>query len=77
LLVRVPVDAEPFSGSLPLQPPEAVQEVAFVEDQVRVELLPLVTVLGLAPMVTTGAAGDTVTVAASVALPLGPVQVRV
>ncbi len=46
-----------------------------VADQVSVELLPLVTVLGEALMVTTGAGEVTDTVADWVALPAGPVQV--
>ena len=47
----------PLVASLPLQPPEAVQEVAFVLDQVSVELLPLLIVDGFAEMVTVGAVG--------------------
>ena len=47
---------------VPLQPPEAVQEVALVEDQLSVEPLPEVTVLGLALNVTVGAGAATVTV---------------
>ena len=62
-LVRFPVEAEPLVASAPLQPPEAVQEVAFVEDQVRVALSPLVTVLGLAESVTVGSGCVTDTVA--------------
>lgn len=54
---------EPLVALLPVQPPEAVQEVAFVEDQVKVEALPLVTVLGLALKVIEGAGEVTVTVA--------------
>jgi hypothetical protein len=49
------VDLEPLVVSLPDQPPEAVQEVAFVEDHDSIELPPLVTVLGLALNVTAGA----------------------
>ena len=44
-------------------------------DQVSVEPLPLVTVLGEALMVTTGAGEVTVTVADWVTLPAGPLQV--
>lgn len=49
----------------PDQAPEAVHVVAFVDDQVRVELPPLVTALGPTLKITVGAAGDaeTVTVA--------------
>jgi hypothetical protein len=76
LLVRLPVDAEPLVASLPLQLPDAVQEGAFVEGQVKVELLPLVTVLGLALSITVGTGWVTDTVADWEALPPVPVQVR-
>jgi hypothetical protein len=75
LLVRLAVEAEPLIGWLPLQAPEAVQEVAFVEDQVRTALLPLTTVLGLADSVTVGMGCVTETVADCEALPPAPVQV--
>jgi hypothetical protein len=39
----------------PDHPADAVHEVALVADQVRVELLPLVTVLGLAARLMVGA----------------------
>ena len=48
---------------MPLQPPEALQVVALVEDQVNVEAAPLLTVVGLALNVTVGAGVVTVTVA--------------
>jgi len=54
--VIAPVDCEPLTASVPLQAPEAVQEVAFVADQVKVELPPLATELGLAAKLTVGAA---------------------
>ena len=60
LLVRVPVDMVPLVGTLPCQPPEAVQAVAPADFQLRVELAPLLTVVGVALNVTavaTGAAG--------------------
>ncbi len=73
------MDAEPLVASLPDQAPEAVHEVALVADQLRVELDPLTTVLGLAVTVTVGAgaAGVTETVAVCVALPPAPVHVSV
>jgi len=71
-----PVDREPLTGSLPDHAPEAVQDVAFAADQVRVELLPLITELGLAFRVTVGAGDFTDTVADCAALPPAPVQVR-
>ncbi len=61
--VRVEVACEPLIASPPLQPPEAAQELAFVEDQDNIEVLPLVTVLGLALKATVGAGWVTVTVA--------------
>jgi hypothetical protein len=77
LAVRAAVDFDPLVPSVPLQPPEALQLVALVEDQLSVELPPLLTVLGLALSVTVGAgvAGVTATEAACVALPPLPAQV--
>ncbi len=64
-------------ASEPLQPPDAAQEVALVDDHVKVEVAPLATVVGLALSVTVGAGVVTVTVANCAALPPAPVQVRV
>jgi len=75
--VRAPVACEPLTALVPDQAPEAVQEVALVEDQVNVEPLPLATVLGLAAKVTVGAGEVTETVADCAALPPLPLQVRV
>ena len=58
-----PVDSGPPESALaPDQPPEAAQEVAFVEDQVSVEDPPLVTDAGLAASdtVSTGGGGGDV-----------------
>jgi len=63
LAVRAPVDCEPLAVLLPDQAPVAVQEVAWVADQVNVELAPLATVLGLAVNVTVGAGESIDTVA--------------
>lgn len=71
------MECDPLVASLPLQPPEAVQDVAFLDDQDNVELLPLATVLGLALKLTVGAGEVTVTVADCAALPPAPVQVSV
>jgi len=71
------VEWDPLVALLPLQAPEAVQEVALSEDQDRVELLPLAMVLGLALKLTVGACEVTLTVADCAALPPAPVQVRV
>jgi hypothetical protein len=63
LLVSAPVACDPTLALLPLQAPEAVQAVALVEDQLKVEPLPLATVLGAADSVTVGAGAVTETVA--------------
>jgi hypothetical protein len=76
-VVRAAVLWEPLVVLLPVQPPEAVQDVALVEDQVRVEVAPLATVLGLAVRVTAGAGVVTDTVADCDALPPVPLQVSV
>ena len=75
--MSAPVDCEPRVALPPDQPPEAVQAVALVVDQLRVELLPLTMELGLAVKLTVGGgvAGVTETVTDWVALPPGPVQV--
>ena len=75
--VRAGVVCEPAVASEPLQPPEAVQEVALVDDQVRAEAAPLLTVAGLAVRVTAGAGVVTETVADCTALPPVPVQLSV
>jgi hypothetical protein len=59
VLVRVPVDIVPPVARLPCQPPEAVQTLVPVELQVRMELPPLPTVVGVAVKVTDAAAGET------------------
>jgi hypothetical protein len=62
LAVKEPVVWEPFTALAPDQAPDAVHEVALVEDQVSVELLPLAIVLGLAANVMVGAGAVTETV---------------
>jgi hypothetical protein len=57
LVPRLPLTATP-----PVHPPEAVQEVALVADQLKVELPPAATLDGFALRETVGAA-ETVTVA--------------
>ena len=74
--VRAAVVIEPLIGSDPFQPPEAVQEVALVADQVSFEVAPLLTVLGLAANVTAGGVVVTETDADFVVLPPVPVQVN-
>jgi hypothetical protein len=61
---------------VPDQPPEAVQAVALLAAQVSVELLPLVTVLGLALSVIVGAAAEMDMVVDCEAVPPAPVQVN-
>jgi hypothetical protein len=77
LALRATVDCEPLMALAPDQPPEAVQEVALLDDQVSVDDAPLAIVLGLAAMATVGAGGVTETVFDCVALPPAPVQVSV
>jgi hypothetical protein len=72
---RAEVVCEPPVGSDPLQPPDAMHDVAPVDDQVNVDIAPLCAVLGLAERLTAGAAGVTETVADCIALPPAPVQV--
>jgi hypothetical protein len=76
VVLSAPVLALPVVGSLPDHPPEAVQLVAFVDDQLSVAEPPLLTVVGLALRLTVGGA-ETLTVADWLALPPGPLQVSV
>lgn len=69
------MEDEPLVALVPDQAPVALQEVAFVDDQVKVDVPPLATVLGPALKVTVGAGAVTDTVADCVALPPPPVQV--
>jgi len=57
-----PIDCEPLVALVPDQAPEAMQEVALVDDQVSEEVPPALTVLGLAAMETVVAAPTTETV---------------
>ena len=54
VLVSPPVEALPETALAPDQPPEAVQEVALVEDQASVDDPPLVTDVGFAASDTVG-----------------------
>jgi hypothetical protein len=71
------VTFEPLIAKEPVQPPDAVQAVALVEDQVSVEVAPLVTLVGLALSETLGRAAETETVALWAADPPAPVHVSV
>ena len=73
--MSAPVDCEPLMDLAPDQAPEAVQAVAFLDDQVRVDAAPLSIVLGLAAKARVGAGAVTDTVVDCVALPPAPVQV--
>ena len=73
--VRAGVACEPAVASEPLQPPEAVQAVALVDDQVSVALWPTVMEVGTTAMVTVGVAAVTASTAVAFALPPAPVQV--
>jgi hypothetical protein len=64
----------PLAGSVPLQPPEAEQAFALVEDQVSVAVPPPATAVGSAVNVTVGGLMATVAVA-GVLLPPGPEHV--
>jgi hypothetical protein len=77
VLVSAPVDWVPLTDFAPDHAPEAAHEVAFVADQVRVALLPLLMALGPTLSETAGAAALTETVADCAAVPPAPVQVSV
>jgi hypothetical protein len=80
LVVNGPVLCEPDVANDPLQLPDPVHDVAFVELQVSVLLPPLPTDMGDADSETVGAAvpPETVTVALARAVrPLPPVHVSV
>lgn len=62
----------PLMSRVPDQLPEAVQLVALVEVQESVLVAPLITVLGLAVMVTVGICGGAVVSLPRPALPLQP-----
>ncbi len=76
-LVRGPVDQLPMVATGPLQPPEAVHELASVVDHVIVALAPFAIVVGVALMMMVGAAEVTTTSADCAADPPAPVQVSV
>jgi hypothetical protein len=71
-----PLDCEPLEARLPDHAPEAEQRVALTLDQVRFELPPGATVLGLALSLISGAASVTVTIADWELEPPGPVQLK-
>ena len=65
----------PLIGAPPFQPPEDVQELAFVLDHVSVDVCPAVMTVGLAVIRTVGElAAATLTVALLFVVPPAPVQ---
>jgi hypothetical protein len=79
LAVTAPVLFVPLVAKAPVQPPDAVHEVALVEPQVSVDVPPAATTVGFAVNVAVGRTltlPATVTVAVTAALePPGPEQV--
>jgi hypothetical protein len=79
LALSLPVDWEPLVVLLPDHAPDALHEVALLDDHVRVDAVSLLIVLGLALRltVTAGVAfALTVTVAVCCAVPPAPEQVK-
>jgi len=76
LAVKAPVDWVPLTDLAPDQAPEAVHEVALVDDQDREAAVPRMIELGFADKATVGAGALTETTADCMALPPAPVQVR-
>ena len=72
-----PEGCDPLVATRPLQPPEAVQRLAFCAVQLRVADSPLTALEGEAVRVTVGAPGVTDTCAEPDPEPPGPLQVRV
>jgi len=69
---------EPLVASAPVHPPDELQAVAFLVDQLSVEVPPKPMVLGVALNVTLGIPdGWTVSTADDEAEPPAPLQVRV
>ena len=64
----------PLVGCAPLQPSDAVHDVAFVVDQMSCDVCPESTLVGLAERLTVGAGGPTVTVALLTVVPPVPVH---
>lgn len=76
---RVPVDSLPLTDFAPLQSPEAVHDVALLDDQFSTAELPCTMALGVAVSVSVGGGitGVTLTVTACDALPPAPEQLSV
>lgn len=67
----------PLVALAPLQPPEAVHDVAVVELHVSVEAVPLITEVGFAVSVTVGRGATETVAVATLLVPPEPVQVNV
>jgi hypothetical protein len=65
----------PLVALVPLQPPEAVQELASVELHVSVEALPRLTDAGFAASATVGVPGTVTVAVAILLLPPAPEQI--
>jgi hypothetical protein len=61
---------------VPLQPPDAVHDVALVELQVRVDVPPLAIVVGFAVSMTVGLGAMVTVVDVALLVPPAPVQVN-
>ena len=76
LVVNAPVFTAPLAGFVPLQPPEAMQDVALVELQVRVDDPPPAMVGGLAVRVAVGAEAMVTVAAVGILVPPVPIHVN-
>ena len=74
-MVIAPVLCVPLGDWVPLQPPDAVHEVALAEFHVSVEAPPLGTDVGFAESVTVTGATTVTVVEATLLVPDAPVQV--
>jgi hypothetical protein len=74
--VSAPVVWLPLMANVPLQPPDAVQDVALVELQVRVEAAPLTTEAGFAVKEAVGSPRIVTVAVAAVLVPPAPLHVN-
>jgi hypothetical protein len=74
--VIAPVLCVPLIDLAPLQPPEAVHDVALVELHVSVEVPPLATEVGFADSVTVAIPGTVTVAVATLLVPPAPTQVK-
>lgn len=73
--VRIGVACEPLVGTLPLQPPDAVQVLASTEVQLSIVVMPAFNVEACAARLTEGAGAVTITSVDCDDAPPGPLQV--